>query len=151
MLIGVISDTHGLLRPEAMEFLKTCEHIIHAGDVGGVDTLARVRAIAPSSVVRGNVDNDDWARELPETAAVEFLEKSIYVLHNIGHLDLDPASAGFDIVVYGHSHRPVIKRDGGVTFLNPGSIGPRRFGRPVSYAWIDITGFGVSMDIKELK
>ena len=148
MLIGVISDTHGLLRPEVGRFLRTCGHIIHAGDVGGEDTLIQVRSIAPSSIVRGNVDDEGWATALPETVTIRLKHRAICVIHDLGRLGMDPA--GFDIVVYGHSHIPAIRKEGGVTFLNPGSAGPERFGRPASYAWIEI-GPAVRMGIEELK
>jgi putative phosphoesterase len=132
--VGVISDTHGLLRPSAVAPLESCEAIIHAGDVGDESILEELEAIAPVHAVRGNVDMEPWARRLPRTRVVEVGGLSVYVLHDILDLDLDPAAAGFDVVVFGHSHQPSVERRDGVMRLNPGSAGPRRFDRPVSVA-----------------
>jgi putative phosphoesterase len=136
MRVGVISDTHGLLRPEAVEALRGCERIIHAGDVGDPDILPELARIAPVDAVRGNVDLEPWARKLPETLAVEtgLGGASVYVVHDLYDLDLDPAAAGFDVVVSGHSHRPSVEQKNGVMYLNPGSAGPRRFTLPVTVA-----------------
>jgi uncharacterized protein len=130
--IGVISDTHGLLRPEALEALRGSKQIIHAGDVGDPAILDQLAAIAPVTAIRGNVDKGVWSRKLPETAVVEAGGVSIYVLHNIEQLDLRPEAAGFAVVVYGHSHVPKQEMKNGVLYFNPGSAGPRRFKLPVS-------------------
>ncbi|MFQ5586611.1 MAG: metallophosphoesterase family protein [Thermodesulfobacteriota bacterium] len=150
MQIGVISDTHGLVRPEVVDFLKTCNHIIHAGDVGSQETLRQLQAIAPLTAVRGNIDMGEWAEELPLTDAIELGEKAFYIIHDIDSLDIDPEAAGFDVVISGHSHRPEIRNDGQVTYLNPGSIGPRRFILPISYATIGINGTALKVDITEI-
>jgi uncharacterized protein len=132
ILIGVISDTHGLLRPEAVDVLRGSEHIIHAGDVGAPDILDALRAIAPLTAVRGNVDKGAWARKLRETEVVTLGGVSIYVLHDLAQLDLKPEAAGFHVVISGHSHVPMQEKRGGVLYFNPGSAGPRRFKLPVS-------------------
>jgi hypothetical protein len=134
--IGVISDTHGLLRPEAIDVLAGCELIIHAGDVGDPAILTRLRELAPVVAVRGNVDRGAWAEALPETAVVEFSGARIYVLHNIQDLDLNPSAAGFRMVISGHSHKPSQTERDGVTYLNPGSAGRRRFRLPITLARI---------------
>ena len=131
-MIGVISDTHGLLRPAALGALRGAKHIIHAGDVGTPEILEQLAAIAPLTAVRGNVDKGAWARKLPETEAVEIAGISIYVLHDIAQLDLKPKSAGFDVVIYGHSHVPKQETRDRVLYFNPGSAGPRRFRLPVT-------------------
>ena len=133
-IVGVISDTHGLLRPEAVKYLDGSELIIHAGDIGRPDILENLRTVGPVVAIRGNRDRDDWARELPETETVQIGAASIYVLHDLNQLDLDPAASGFDAVISGHSHRPSIQHRGAVLFLNPGSAGPRRFKLPISLA-----------------
>ena len=140
LLIGVISDTHGLLRPQALDALRGCDLIIHAGDVGSPDILAPLRALAPTHAVRGNVDKGPWADRLPMTEIVDVGGLSIYVLHIIADLDLDPPTAGFAAVIYGHSHQPSIETRDGVLYLNPGSAGPRRFNLPISLARITIAG-----------
>lgn len=132
--IGVISDTHGMLRPEALTALQGCDRIIHAGDVGEESILGDLAEVARVEAVRGNVDIEPWARRLPETLVVEADGTTIYVLHDLALLDLDPYAAAVDAVVYGHSHRPDVDRRDGVLFLNPGSAGPRRFHLPVSVA-----------------
>lgn len=132
IVIGVISDTHGLLRPEALDALAGSQLIIHAGDVGDAAILERLRQIAPVHAVRGNVDVEPWARELPETAVVEAGGVSLYVLHKIADLDLKPQAAGFAAVIFGHSHQPGIESRKSVLYFNPGSAGPRRFRLPVS-------------------
>jgi putative phosphoesterase len=130
--IGVISDTHGLLRPEAVEALRGAEAIIHAGDVGDPAILERLEKIAPVTAIRGNIDTAPWAKPLPQTNVLEFAGKTIYVIHNIQELDLDPQAAGFAAVIFGHSHQPSIERKNGVLFFNPGSAGPKRFSLPIS-------------------
>ena len=136
--IGLISDTHGLLRPEAVAALRGSELIIHAGDVGRPEILDQLRDVAPVVAVRGNIDHGDWADRLPPTAVVETGAARIYVLHDIHELNPDPAAAPFDIVVSGHSHKPGRTERGGVLYLNPGSAGPRRFRLPVTVARLDL-------------
>lgn len=131
-VVGVISDTHGLLRPEAVASLKGADHIIHAGDVGDPTILARLEEIAPLTAVRGNVDHGEWARKLLETNVLEVEGVSIYVLHILDHLDLKPEVAGLGAVVYGHSHIPKQEMKNGVLYFNPGSAGPKRFSLPIS-------------------
>ncbi len=137
-VIGVISDTHGLLREEALAALAGSDLIIHAGDVGKREILERLRALAPVVAVRGNIDREAWANALPETAVAEAGRARIYVLHDIHELDLDPVAAGFSIVISGHSHKPSSSERGGVLYLNPGAAGPRRFRLPVTVARIDL-------------
>jgi putative phosphoesterase len=150
-IVGVISDTHGLLRPEAIEALQGSQLIIHAGDVGKPEILDELRKIATVSAVRGNVDKTSWAAGLPMTKVVEIGEATVYVLHDLNQLDLDPAVAGFSAVISGHSHRPSAVQKNGVLFLNPGSAGPRRFNLPVSVALLRVTGKIVEPQIVELR
>ncbi|HTQ52872.1 MAG TPA: metallophosphoesterase family protein [Bryobacteraceae bacterium] len=133
-LVGLISDTHGLLRPEALAALAGAELIVHAGDVGKPEILDALRAIAPVVAVRGNVDLGAWAKKLPKTAVAQAGDALVYVLHDLDELDLDPAAAGFAAVVSGHSHQPRSYRRAGVLYINPGSAGPRRFRLPVTVA-----------------
>jgi putative phosphoesterase len=135
--IGVISDTHGLLRPEAVAALEGCGRIIHAGDIGSADVLNQLRRLAPVVAVRGNVDKGHWANALPLSAVVELEGHSIYVIHILGDFDLQ-AEPGVSAVVFGHSHQPSIEERDGIFFLNPGSAGPRRFNSPVSVARISV-------------
>jgi uncharacterized protein len=137
--IGLISDTHGLLRPQALRALEGSDLIIHAGDVGAPEILEALKTLAPVFAVRGNVDMEPWALALPETEVIETVTATIYVLHDVHALDLDPAAAGFQIVVSGHSHKPARTERGGVLFLNPGSAGPRRFDLPVTVARLDLS------------
>lgn len=132
ILIGVISDTHGLLRPEAIEAIRGSDRIIHAGDIGSPEILDRLSTIAPVTAVRGNIDKAAWARKLPETEVLETGGISIYVLHDLAELDLKAKSAGFAVVVSGHSHVPKQETRDDVLYFNPGSAGPRRFKLPVS-------------------
>jgi putative phosphoesterase len=132
MLIGVISDTHGLLRKEAVAALRGSDHIIHAGDVGDPSILRELNEIAPVTAVRGNVDRGSWANTLPEVNVLETAGLSVYVLHVLQKLDLKPGAAGFAAVVYGHSHVPKQETKSGVLYFNPGSAGPRRFRLPVT-------------------
>ena len=150
-LIGVISDTHGLLRPEAIEALRGSELIIHAGDVGKADVLDALRAIAPTTAVRGNVDTGAWAATLPSTEVIEAGDLHLYVLHDLSTLDLDPKTAGFAAVIFGHSHRPGAELRDGVLFLNPGSAGPRRFSLPIALARLHVTGGRLVHEIVELQ
>lgn len=138
MLIGVISDTHGLLRPEALEALNGSDHIVHAGDVGDREILDQLRTIAPLTAVRGNVDRGSWARALPKTEVLEVERTAIYVIHILSELDLKPESAGFRVVIYGHSHMPKQETKNGVIFFNPGSAGPTRFRLPVTVGRLTI-------------
>jgi uncharacterized protein len=139
MRIGIISDTHGLLRPEAQRALSGVRLIIHAGDVGAPEVLTQLKTIAPVFAVRGNVDTQPWAQELPLTTVVEISGFNFYVLHKLQDLDLKPQAAGFDAVISGHTHQVEQRQDGGVLFLNPGSAGPRRFQLPVTLALLEIT------------
>ena len=138
MCIGVISDTHGLLRNQACEALQGCELILHAGDVGAEDVLHELKRIAPVVAVRGNVDVEAWARRLHATEMNEFENKVFYMLHRVADLDLKPSAAGVHAVIYGHSHRPSIEWRGGILYFNPGSAGPRRFSLPVTVGRIEI-------------
>jgi putative phosphoesterase len=140
MKIGIISDTHGLLRPEAVERLAGVDHIIHAGDIGCADVISDLRRIAPVTAVRGNIDRDEWAAGYAQTELVKLGGRFFYVLHNLAELDLDPSAAGIDVVVSGHSHRPKIETVDGVIYLNPGSAGPRRFSLPIALATLDLSG-----------
>jgi putative phosphoesterase len=148
--IGVIADTHGLLRPEAVRALEGCELILHAGDVGRPEVLDGLRKIAAVIAVGGNVDGGDWARGLPETDVVEVEGVFLYLLHDLATLDLDPGGAGFAAVISGHSHRAVLESRGGVLYLNPGSAGPRRFGLPVTLAQLRVTNGAVQAELIEL-
>jgi len=136
--IGLISDTHGLLRPEAKQALSGVERIIHAGDIGTREILDELSTVAPVIAVRGNNDKGAWARDIPEVEAVEIEGVFIYTLHDLKELDLDPKAAGFSVVVAGHSHRPSIEEKDGVLYVNPGSAGPRRFSLPVSLGFLEI-------------
>jgi uncharacterized protein len=152
--IGLISDTHGLLRNEALEALRGSELIVHAGDVGKPEILAALRQLAPVVAVKGNIDTAAWASELPATAIAEAGPATIYVLHNIEELDLDPAAAGIQIIVSGHSHKPSRAEKSGVLYINPGSAGPRRFRLPVTVARVNlaVTPFQVRfLDISNLR
>jgi hypothetical protein len=138
--IGVISDTHGLLRPEAADALRGCELVIHAGDIGTPDVIDALRGVAPVVAVRGNNDRGAWARRIPRSLRIPIGETSIYVLHDVKELVFDPRKKGIRVVVSGHSHRPVAENRDGVLYLNPGSAGPRRFNLPVSVARLEISG-----------
>lgn len=149
--VGVISDTHGLLRPEALEALQGSDLIVHAGDVGDPDILDHLETVAPVRAVRGNVDRGTWALALPLTEVVEVAGRLLYVLHIVDDLDLDPRTAGMAAVIYGHTHRPAVERREGVLFLNPGSAGPHRAGRPVSVARLRVGAEGVDAEVVELR
>jgi putative phosphoesterase len=149
MLIGVISDTHGLLRPEALVALAEVEHILHAGDVGDLWILDALREIAPVTAIRGNVDVEGECAKLPATDFVELGGKVFYLVHSVRDLDINPVVAGVAAVVSGHSHRSVIETRDGVLYLNPGSAGPRRFDLPVTVALVTV-GAGVEARIVEL-
>jgi putative phosphoesterase len=150
ILIGVISDTHGLLRPEAMEVLRGSEHIIHAGDVGSPEILEKLSTLAPVIAVRGNIDQGAWSRRLAETQVLELGGVSIYVLHDLAQLDLKPKAAGFSVVVSGHSHVPKRETRDGVLYFNPGSAGPRRFKLPVSLGRLVVEAGSVTGELVQL-
>jgi len=147
-IIGVISDTHGLLRPEAKDALAGCDAIVHAGDIGQPQVLDELTAIAPVTAIRGNVDK--WAVDLPDTEVVEIAGRYLYVIHDLKALDLDPSAAGFDAVISGHSHAPSVDTRDGVLYLNPGSAGPRRFKLPVALARLTVRDAGLDAEIIEL-
>ena len=148
--IGVISDTHGLLRPEAVAALRGADLIIHAGDIGKAAVLEGLRALAPVKAVRGNVDWGAWARRLPKTKAFEIDQVGVYLLHDLGELDLVPETSGFKVFISGHSHQPAIQERNGVLFVNPGSAGPRRFHVPVSLAFLYIEAASVEAKLVTL-
>jgi putative phosphoesterase len=150
-LIGVISDTHGLVRPEVIEAFRGVELIIHAGDVGRPEVLTALQAVAPVVAVRGNVDRGEWAKKLPETEVVQLGRFLFYALHDVHKLDLDPAAAGFCAVISGHSHRPSVEELNGVLFLNPGSAGPGRFKLPVGVALLHLKDNSLKAELVELK
>lgn len=137
--IGVISDTHGLLRPEAIDALRGVDHIIHAGDVGGAAIIETLNNIAPVTVVRGNNDSDSWGRSLPESITMTLSGRRIFVLHNLAELNLDLAREGIHAVISGHSHKPSASQQGEVLFVNPGSAGPRRFALPTTLAHLIVS------------
>jgi putative phosphoesterase len=147
LIIGVISDTHGLLRPEAFAALRGSNYIIHAGDIGEASILEELGEIAPVTAIRGNVDCDAWAKKIPVTDVLEVQDVSIYVLHNLRELDLKPQPAGFSVVVYGHSHVARQEMKDGVLYFNPGSAGPRRFRLPVTVGRLTIKDGKVSGEI----
>jgi putative phosphoesterase len=148
--IGVISDTHGLLRPEVMAFLRGSDYIVHAGDIGDAPVLSELSAIAPVTAVRGNNDNGAWAETIAETEVLEVGAVSIYVLHDLAQLDVDPLAAGYQVVVSGHSHKPRFERRGGVLYLIPGSAGPRRFKLPIAVAELKVEGAAVDGRVVKL-
>jgi putative phosphoesterase len=149
--VGIISDTHGLLRLEATAFLKGSDFIVHAGDIGGASILDGLAAVAPVTAVRGNNDTGEWAKGVPEFEVLHVGEILVYVLHDLSELDLDPEAAGFRVVVSGHSHRPSIEERGRVLYVNPGSAGPRRFKLPIAAAELLIVGSSVRVRIVELE
>ena len=151
MLLGIISDTHGLLRLEAVEALRGVDRILHAGDVGIPEILDALAEIAPVTAVRGNIDTDSWAQALPETEIVDVDGVSIYMLHDRGQLDLKPEAAGIVAVVYGHNHQPKIEEKNGVLCFNPGSAGPRRFQLPVSVGKLHIENGKIRGELVELR
>ena len=147
-VVGVISDTHGLVRPEAKVVLQTCDTIVHAGDIGRPDVLEELSQIAPLRAIRGNVDI--WATDMPDTDIVEIDGRRLYILHDVNALGIDPVSEGIDVVISGHSHKPRIAEEDGVLYLNPGSAGPRRFTLPVALALLTISSEGIDARIVEL-
>ena len=150
MIIGVISDTHGLLRPEAVELLRGSEHILHAGDIGSPEIIPALQKIAPVTAIRGNVDTQAWARSFPETEVAELGGLHLYIIHDANALDLNPTAAGFAAVVSGHSHQPQQEVKDGVLYFNPGSAGPRRFRLPISVGRIEIVGGTLSGEILKI-
>lgn len=149
MIIGVISDTHGLLRPEAVELLRGSAHIIHAGDIGSPEIIPELQKIAPVTAIRGNVDTQAWAQIFAETEVVELGGLYIYVIHDANAIDLNPKAAGFAAVISGHSHKPKQETKNGVLYFNPGSAGPRRFKLPISVGRMEILDGTVSAKILE--
>jgi putative phosphoesterase len=150
LIVGVISDTHGLLRPEAVELLRGSEHIIHAGDIGAPEIIPELEKIAPVTAIRGNIDTQAWAREFAETEVVELAGLHIYVIHDANALDLNPKAAGFAAVISGHSHKPKQEIKDGVLYFNPGSAGPRRFKLPISVGRLEILGGKVGGEILQI-
>ncbi len=145
--IGVISDTHGLVRPEVPAAFDGVELILHAGDIGNAEVIRQLKTIAPVVAIRGNNDTGSWARAIPETKVTRIGRVSIYMLHNLKEIDLDPVAKGFQVVISGHSHRPSIETRSGVLFLNPGSAGPRRFKLPITVARLTVDGPVVNSEI----
>src|SRR4051794_28569806 len=139
MRIGIISDTHGLLRPEAIRHLAGTDHIIHTGDIGAPEVIEGLRRIAPTSAIRGNIDTGEWAMDYRDTELLVLGGRAVYVLHNLKEIKLDPAASGIDVIISGHSHRPKIETSNGVLYLNPGSAGPRRFKLPIALAIVALT------------
>jgi len=148
--IGLISDTHGLLRPEALAFLQGCDHIVHGGDIGSQRILDDLAAIAPVTAVRGNNDTGPWAEAVPETALIELGGLRLYAIHDLAELRIDPVAEGVRVVVSGHSHRPLAQMRDDVLFINPGSVGPRRFRLPIAVAELLLDGDAVTPRIFEL-
>jgi len=150
MIIGVISDTHGLLRPEAVRALQGSEHIIHAGDIGAEEIIPALEKIAPVTAIRGNVDHEPWTKRFPETQVVELAGLHIYIIHDANALDLNPRAAGFAAVISGHSHQPRQEIREGVLYFNPGSAGPRRFKLPITVGSLEIVDGKVNGQIIDL-
>ncbi len=146
-LVGLISDTHGLLRPQAVAALRGVDLIIHAGDIGKPEVLDSLRTIAPLVAIKGNVDRDGWAKSIPEIKALKIGDTSVYLIHNVNEIDFDPASRGYQVVISGHSHKPSVTSRDGVLFVNPGSAGPRRFKLPVAVGKLRIDGGEVKAEI----
>jgi putative phosphoesterase len=149
--IGVISDTHGLLRPDAIAFLEGCDHIIHAGDIADRAVLDALRAIGPLTIVRGNNDRGPWTQGISSSEMIEVDDVHMYIVHDIADMAIDPVAAGVSVVISGHSHKPSIARRDGVLYLNPGSAGPRRFTLPIAMAELTIDGSAVDARIIELE
>jgi len=149
-IVGLISDTHGLIRPEALDALRGSDLIVHAGDIGSVDVIHTLEAVAPVRAIRGNVDTGPWAEEFPDEDIVEGSEHKLYVLHDRNQMVIDPGAAGFDVVISGHSHKPLIETVEGVLFVNPGSAGPKRFTLPVACGTLRLISTGVEASLIEL-
>ncbi len=150
MRIGLISDTHGLLRPEALAALQGCAQIIHAGDIGKPQVLDGLRATAPLEAIRGNIDTAEWAQVLPERLDLRIGGLTLHVLHDLKQLDIDPLAAGVDVVIAGHSHKPKVERRDGVLYVNPGSAGPRRFSLPISLALLELNDGDAQVELISL-
>lgn len=150
-LIGVISDTHGLVRPEVYTTLEGSDLIIHAGDIGSSNVLEELESIAPVVAVRGNTDRGSYSGTLPLTEVVDIGEIFIYIIHDLNELDIDPKTAGFHVIISGHTHKPNYTREDGIIYLNPGSAGPRRFDLPVSVALMEIYGEDINIEIIEIR
>ncbi|WP_315805696.1 metallophosphoesterase family protein [Bradyrhizobium sp. SZCCHNS3002] len=148
--VGIISDTHRLLRPEAVRRLAGVDHIIHAGDIGRPDIVEQLRSIAPVTAIRGNIDTADWANAYPATETIRLGTRAVHVVHDVHDLAIDPATACIDIIVSGHSHRAGVETRDGVLYLNPGSAGPRRFRLPITLATLDISSASLSPVIHDL-
>jgi putative phosphoesterase len=150
-IVGLISDTHGLLRPEALDALRGSDFILHAGDIGKPEILAELQGLAPVTAVRGNIDKGAWAEAIPATEVLDVgASVLLYMLHDLGTLDLDPAAAGFHAVISGHSHKPGFRWKDGVLYINPGSAGPRRFSLPVSAGRLAVDRGGLSVELLTL-
>jgi putative phosphoesterase len=147
LTVGLISDTHGLLRPQAVEALQGVDRIIHAGDIGGEEILAALRAIAPVDAVRGNNDRAPWAARIPTELTLKVGGVAVHVLHDLKELELDPVQAGVKVVIAGHSHKPDVREQDGVLYVNPGSAGPRRFRRPVAVAHLHVASGSATAQI----
>jgi uncharacterized protein len=148
LTVGLISDTHGLLRQQAIDALQGVHRIIHAGDIGGEEILRGLRAIAPVDAVRGNNDRGPWARDIPTELTLDVGGVAIHVLHDLKELDLDPVRAGFRVVVAGHSHKPEVRQQDGVLYVNPGSAGPRRFRLPIAIAHLHVAAGSATARIR---
>lgn len=148
--VGLISDTHGLLRPQAVAALQGSDFIVHGGDIGDAGVLDALQAIAPLTVVRGNNDREPWAARIPETDFLQVAGVLVYAIHDLSQIDIDPAASGIRVVVSGHSHKPKVEERGGVLYVNPGSAGPRRFKLPIAVAELVVTGGAVTARIVEL-
>jgi uncharacterized protein len=151
VIVGVISDTHGLLRPEALDMLRGSEHIIHAGDIGAPEIVPALEKIAPVTAIRGNVDHQAWCRKFHETEVVNLEGVHIYILHDVNALDLNPKAAGFAAVISGHSHKPNQEMKDGVLYFNPGSAGPRRFKLPITVGRLEISGGKLAATVLSLE
>jgi len=149
-VIGVISDTHGLVRPQALQALRNVDLIIHAGDIGAPEVLDALKKIAPLVAIKGNNDRESWAKSLPDTKLVKIGAAQLYVIHNVKELDCDPVTRGIQVVISGHSHKPSVVNRDGVLYLNPGSAGPRRFKLPIAVAKLTVRAKGVNGKIIEL-
>ena len=149
--LGIISDTHGLLRPEALAALRGVDQILHAGDIGGTpDLMDALSSVAPVTAIRGNIDKAAWAQQYPEIQVVQFAGKRLYLIHDLKTLAVDPAAEGYHVVVSGHSHKPSVRTNAGVLYVNPGSAGPRRFKLPVSVARLQVHGGELCAQVQEL-
>jgi uncharacterized protein len=151
MIVGVISDTHGLLRPEAVKMLRGSEHIIHAGDIGAPEIIPTLEKLAPATAIRGNVDQMAWCRKFSETEVVELAGIHIYIIHDVNAMDLNPKAAGFAAVISGHSHKPHQETKDGVLYFNPGSAGPRRFKLPITVGRLEISGGRLAATVLSLE